>query len=113
MLLYNRKATGKYHIFPFHNTVAPLVINCYLTCKQLCRLITGSFDRTVKIWSQDGQLRHRLETIFFNTITSLCYIPRAKVVWIASASQHATLFDPKAGENVSYRSNCNDAFKTS
>ena len=35
-----------------------------------------------------------------HTITSLCYIPRAKVVWIASASHKATLYDPKAGENV-------------
>ncbi|XP_078482123.1 uncharacterized protein LOC100175309 [Ciona intestinalis] len=63
-------------------------------------LITGSFDRSVKVWSQDGQLRHRLETVFLNTISSLCYIPRAKVVWIASSATHATLYDPKAGENV-------------
>nr|CAB3260425.1 uncharacterized protein LOC100175309 [Phallusia mammillata] len=79
-------------------------INCMILVKDNENntwLITGSFDRTVKIWSQDGKLRHRLETIFLDTITSLCYIPRAKVVWIASGSQYATLFDPKAGENVS------------
>ena len=65
------------------------------------RLLTGSFDRSVKIWSQDGKLRQRLETIFLHTITSLCYVPRVKTVWVASGASHVTLYDPKAGENVS------------
>jgi len=26
-----------------------------------CRLLTGSFDKTVKVWSQDGQVMHRLD----------------------------------------------------
>lgn len=79
-----------------------------ITCMALVKdnenntwLLTGSFDRSVKVWSQDGKLRHELETIFLHTITSLCYVPRAKTVWVASGAPHATLYDPKAGENVS------------
>nr|XP_039255644.1 uncharacterized protein LOC120332461 [Styela clava]XP_039255645.1 uncharacterized protein LOC120332461 [Styela clava]XP_039255646.1 uncharacterized protein LOC120332461 [Styela clava] len=79
-----------------------------ITCMSLVKdnenntwLLTGSFDRTVKVWSQDGKLRHELETIFLHTITSLCYVSRAKTVWVASGAPHATLYDPKAGENVS------------
>ncbi|XP_077985512.1 uncharacterized protein LOC144440123 [Glandiceps talaboti] len=64
------------------------------------RLLTGSFDKVVKIWSQDGQLTHRLDG-FLATITGLCYVPRNKTVWIASGSSVASMYDPKSGENVS------------
>ncbi|XP_022092949.1 uncharacterized protein LOC110980503 [Acanthaster planci] len=62
-------------------------------------LVTGSFDKVVKIWSQDGKLTHRLDG-FLSTITDLCYVPKNKTLWIASGLPTATLYDPKSGENV-------------
>ncbi|KAF6030822.1 hypothetical protein EB796_010866 [Bugula neritina] len=63
-------------------------------------IITGSFDKTVKIWSVDGKLIHRLEG-FLSTVTGVCYVPRNKTVWIASGSSNAQLYDPKSGDNIS------------
>ncbi|XP_071806782.1 uncharacterized protein [Asterias amurensis] len=62
-------------------------------------LVTGSFDKVVKIWSQDGKLTHRLDG-FVSTITDLCYSPKNKTLWVASGLPTATLYDPKSGENV-------------
>ena len=64
------------------------------------RLITGSFDKVVKIWSQDGKLTHRLDG-FIGTVTDVCYVPKIKTLWVASGAPSATLFDPKSGDNVS------------
>jgi len=64
------------------------------------RIITGAFDKTVKLWSTDGKLMHRLEG-FLNTITGVCYVPRNKTIWVASGGSNAQLFDPKSGDNVS------------
>ena len=66
----------------------------------LFRIITGGFDKTVKIWSVDGKLIHRLEG-FLNTISGVCYVPRNKTVWVASGNSNAQLYDPKSGDNVS------------
>ncbi|XP_030834052.1 uncharacterized protein LOC752732 [Strongylocentrotus purpuratus] len=64
-------------------------------------LVTGSFDKVVKIWSQDGKLTHRLDG-FLGTINDLCYVPKNKTLWISSGtSPVAALYDPKCGENVS------------
>eukprot|EP00057_Strongylocentrotus_purpuratus_P012638 XP_011667112.1 PREDICTED: uncharacterized protein LOC100891227 [Strongylocentrotus purpuratus] len=63
-------------------------------------LVTGSFDKVVKIWSQDGKLTHRLDG-FLGTINDLCYVPKNKTLWISSGtSPVAALYDPKCGENV-------------
>ncbi|MGH0117171.1 UNVERIFIED_CONTAM: hypothetical protein FKN15_029584 [Acipenser sinensis] len=67
--------------------------------KESTRLLTGSFDKTVRVWSQDGQLIQRLS--FAGVITGLCYVPCVNMVWIASEMPVATLYDPKSGEIVS------------
>ncbi|PIK45764.1 hypothetical protein BSL78_17369 [Apostichopus japonicus] len=61
-------------------------------------LITGSFDKVVKIWSVDGKLTHRLDG-FLATISDIVYVPDIKTVWVASGSPVATVYDPKSGEN--------------
>ncbi|XP_043925379.1 vegetative incompatibility protein HET-E-1-like [Protopterus annectens] len=64
------------------------------------RLLTGSFDKTVRVWSQDGQMVQKL-SIFSNVITGLCYVPPTGLVWIASGDPHPAVFDAKSGEIVS------------
>ncbi|XP_041078724.1 uncharacterized WD repeat-containing protein alr3466-like [Polyodon spathula] len=67
--------------------------------KESTRLLTGSFDKTVRVWSQDGQLIQRIS--FSGVITGLCYVPCVSMLWIASEMPVATLYDPKSGEIVS------------
>ena len=62
--------------------------------------MTGSFDKTVKIWSPDGKLVHKLEG-FLATISGICYVPRNKTIWAAGGTSYAYLYDPKSGDNVS------------
>ena len=61
--------------------------------------MTGSFDKTVKIWSIDGKFTHKLDN-FLATISGICYVPRNKTVWVAGGTSYASLFDPKSGDNV-------------
>ena len=68
--------------------------------KCLCRIVTGSFDKTVKIWSPDGKLVHRLDN-FLSTVTGICYVPKNKTIWAAGGASYAYLYDPKSGDNVS------------
>ncbi|MBN3297339.1 CWF17 factor, partial [Amia calva] len=63
------------------------------------RLLTGSFDKTVCVWSQDGQLIQRLS--FSGVITGLCYASCVGLVWVACGSPAATILDPKSGEIAS------------
>ena len=66
----------------------------------LCsRVVTSSFDKSVRIWSMDGKLVHRLDG-FSSTVTGICYVPRNKVVWAAGGTSYATLYDSRSGENV-------------
>lgn len=64
-------------------------------------ILTGSFDCTVNVWSQDGKLRSQISKSFNDTITSMIYLPKLKVVWIAAVGQAPVIFDPKSGESVS------------
>ena len=64
------------------------------------RVVTGSFDKTAKIWSPDGSLVHTLKG-FLSTVTGTCYVPRDKTIWAAGGTSYAYMFDPKSGENVS------------
>ncbi|XP_075456977.1 uncharacterized protein LOC142495400 isoform X2 [Ascaphus truei] len=64
------------------------------------RFLTGSFDQTIGVWSQDGQLIQRLRH-FTGVITGLCYVAPVKTVWITSGSSHPLLLDPRSGETIS------------
>ena len=64
------------------------------------RILTGSFDKTVKIWTADGKPIHKLDN-FLSTISGICYVPRSKTVWVAAGTSYAVLYDPKSGDNVS------------
>ncbi|KAM4748795.1 uncharacterized protein WCC33_006185 [Rhinophrynus dorsalis] len=65
------------------------------------RFLTGSFDRTIGVWSQDGQLIQRLRH-FTGIITGLCYVASVKTVWITSGTgHHPLLLDPRSGDIIS------------
>ncbi|XP_078405864.1 uncharacterized protein LOC144685329 [Cetorhinus maximus] len=64
------------------------------------RLMTGSFDKSVKVWSQDGQLIMKLP-YFARFISSLCFVPCVNSVWICSGVLSPSIFDPSSGEIVS------------
>ncbi|KAJ3124143.1 hypothetical protein HK098_001370 [Nowakowskiella sp. JEL0407] len=63
-------------------------------------LITGSFDRTVKLWSLDGNLLQKFDG-FSDTITSLCYVVPTQTLWITANSPIPIVYDPRSGVNVS------------
>ncbi|KAH3833025.1 hypothetical protein DPMN_106327 [Dreissena polymorpha] len=63
-------------------------------------ILTGSFDKSMKIWTADGKPVHKLDN-FISTVSGICYVPRNKTVWVAGGTSYASLFDPKSGENVS------------
>jgi len=65
----------------------------------LVRVVTGSFDKTVRMWSSDGMLLHRLKG-FVSSISGVCYVSRCHVLWTAGGTPDAYLFEPKTGENV-------------
>ena len=96
-------------------------ITCLIAQKNVIEnnewLMTGSFDKTAKVWSLDGKLMFKF-TEFTQPVTGLTYIHATKTVWIgkrdamkdrseseicciAAGNSFAHVFDPKNGENVS------------
>ncbi|XP_053155947.1 uncharacterized protein LOC128346552 [Hemicordylus capensis] len=67
--------------------------------QETTRMLSGSFDQTVGIWSQDGQLIQRLGP-FSGNITGLCYVASVGIVWITSDTSQPTLYEPQSGEIV-------------
>ncbi|XP_060693455.1 uncharacterized protein LOC132823530 [Hemiscyllium ocellatum] len=63
-------------------------------------LMTGSFDKSVRVWSQDGQLIIKLPH-FPQFISSLCFVACVNSVWICSGLPSPSIFDPSSGEIVS------------
>ena len=77
--------------------LSPLFLYTFFFCH---RILTGSFDKSVKIWTADGKPVHKLDN-FISTVSGICYVPRNKTVWVAGGTSYASLFDPKSGDNVS------------
>lgn len=54
-------------------------------------LMTGSFDKTVKVWSLDGKLIYKF-TEFTNPVTGLTYVNATKTVWIGETKRNVRSF---------------------
>ncbi|CAF0968850.1 unnamed protein product [Adineta ricciae] len=63
-------------------------------------LMTGSFDKTAKVWSLDGKLLYKFND-FTHAVTGLTFVSVTKTVWIAAGQHYAEVIDPKSGESVS------------
>ncbi|KAL5004688.1 hypothetical protein ScPMuIL_018144 [Solemya velum] len=105
LIIYDSSYTGSNQLVPVY--INPQAHDAGICCLLLARdnenntwILTGSFDKTVKIWSLDGKPVHKLDN-FFNTVSGICYVPRNKTVWVAGGTSYASLFDPKSGDNVS------------
>lgn len=62
-------------------------------------VLTGAFDKVVKVWSQDGQVMHKFDG-FSAAVTGVCYVRPTRTIWVAAGTQEANMYDPKSGENV-------------
>ncbi|UJR37707.1 hypothetical protein I4U23_030402 [Adineta vaga] len=63
-------------------------------------LMTGSFDKTAKVWSLDGKALYKFAD-FSYAVTGLTFVNATKTVWIAAGQHYADVYDPKSGEKVS------------
>ena len=57
-------------------------------------IITGSFDRRVRIWANDGARVTEI-TSFSDTLTGLSYVPATKTLWMSANSPHPIVYDPR------------------
>jgi WD40 repeat protein len=62
-------------------------------------IVTGSFDKTVKVWTSDGKIIYRFDG-FVTSVTGICYVPKLKTIWCVAGTNAAYIYDPKSGENV-------------
>lgn len=64
-------------------------ITCLIAQKNLTDndewLMTGSFDKTAKVWSLDGKLIFKFSD-FLNPVTGITYVPTTKTVWIGQTN---------------------------
>uniref|UniRef100_A0A7S3DAN8 Guanine nucleotide-binding protein subunit beta-like protein n=1 Tax=Palpitomonas bilix TaxID=652834 RepID=A0A7S3DAN8_9EUKA len=63
-------------------------------------LITGSYDRTVKLWAKDSDRALLTFDNFEDTITGLCYVPSTSNLWVASNGSIPQIFDPRTGADI-------------
>lgn len=105
IIIYDSSYTGDKSMVPI--SINEQAHDAGISCLMLVKdnenntwIVTGSFDKTVKIWSPDGKLVHKLEG-FLATISGICYVPRNKTIWAAGGTSYAYLYDPKSGDNVS------------
>eukprot|EP00002_Diphylleia_rotans_P004477 TRINITY_DN1330_c0_g2_i4.p1 TRINITY_DN1330_c0_g2~~TRINITY_DN1330_c0_g2_i4.p1 ORF type:complete len:685 (+),score=88.24 TRINITY_DN1330_c0_g2_i4:129-2183(+) len=62
-------------------------------------IITGSFDRTVRLWSQDCKLLHKFDG-FEDTISGLCYIPITRTLWASDGGTSLTALDLRTTSKI-------------
>ena len=66
-------------------------------------IITGSFDRQVKIWAGDSKKPVAIideKTGINDTVTGLAYCPATKTLWMASNSTTPVVYDPRSATDI-------------
>jgi len=62
-------------------------------------IFTGSFDKTLKVWTGDGKFVHKFDG-FISCVTGVSYLPKMKIVCFVAGTSSAFMYDPKSGEDV-------------
>mmetsp|Transcript_34014 Transcript_34014/g.57193 ORF Transcript_34014/g.57193 Transcript_34014/m.57193 type:complete len:788 (+) Transcript_34014:49-2412(+) len=62
-------------------------------------IVTGSYDATVKIWSQDIKPLQTFDG-FSGAVTGLCYCASTRTLLVAANSPEPVVYDPRTGVNV-------------
>jgi WD40 repeat protein len=74
-------------------------------------VITGSFDKCVKVWTNDGKIVHKIGG-FITSVTGICFLPKNKTICCFAGTNGGTIIDLKSGEDVSnYIDTFNDDFQ--
>lgn len=63
-------------------------------------LLTGCYDGTLKIWSQEGHCLDIFQKLCDSSITSVAFIAATRCYWVTSKSGNVNVIDPQAPANV-------------
>ncbi|XP_063713940.1 uncharacterized protein LOC134841831 [Symsagittifera roscoffensis] len=63
-------------------------------------LATGAFDKSLKLWTLDGDPTFRIDDFQGGNLTSFCYITHTRTLWVACGLNTPLIYDPKSGDNV-------------
>ncbi|KAG5447944.1 hypothetical protein CSKR_200636, partial [Clonorchis sinensis] len=78
------------------------IISCLTTARvsnAVFLLLSGGFDRIVKIWDEEGQHLHTICS-FTQPVLDIAYIPATLTLWVASAKSDVHIFDVRSYEEV-------------
>ncbi|CAH8828644.1 unnamed protein product [Trichobilharzia szidati] len=82
-----------------HNGIISCLVKAHSVQNQQNLVISGSFDRYVKVWNDEGQLMYTVEN-FNNPIISIAHIPTTDTFWVTSGGCQARIFDVQTAEDV-------------
>jgi WD40 repeat protein len=91
----------KVHVVTTINDAHEAGITCMTYAKDAenAWIITGSFDRTIKLWSTDGNCLQRFDG-FLDTVTGIAYVPPTQILWVSCNSIFPVFLDPRSTLNV-------------
>ena len=67
----------------------------------LFRLATGGFDKSLRLWTLEGDPTFRIDDFQGGGLSSFTYIHKTRTLWVACGLSTPLIYDPKSGDNVS------------
>lgn len=62
-------------------------------------LVTGSYDGSVKLWSQEGRCLDQFMGLA-DTVTGLVYVETTKTIWTTGKLKRIAVYDPRTPANI-------------